>query len=210
MDMMVVKYLGLAGLTYGTHAYLAVAQLFLAIYLITSGVLLLSSREELGKWTKRFGFVINPSNRNNKTKSWLMIATGTLFVLPLLGVSYWVAVLACPITLFFILQMTKGMTGVVSGNVMRKGMAISAILIFCFTIWEGRDLVFASFEITYKAKYWRDKEVSVWQEEHNPNAPKIGDLAPDFELSDYTGTTTVRLSDYRGKKPVVLLFGSFT
>ncbi len=40
--------------------------------------------------------------------------------------------------------------------------------------------------------------------------PKVGEMAPDFELSDYTGSKTVRLSDFRGEKPVVLLFGSFT
>lgn len=210
MDMMVVKYLALAGVTYGTHAYLAVTQLFLALYLITSGIVLLSSRVKLGKWAERFGLVINPSNRKKRMKCWLMITTGVLLLLPLFGVSYWIAVLACPITLFFILQMTTGMARVTSGNVMRKGMAVSVVLIFCFTIWEGRDLVFAGFDVNYKAISWRHKEVSVWQKDNNPNVPKIGDMAPDFELSDYTGKTTVRLSDYRGEKPVVLLFGSFT
>jgi peroxiredoxin len=35
---------------------------------------------------------------------------------------------------------------------------------------------------------------------------KIGELAPDFLLPDVTNKTTVRLSEYRGKKPVVLAF----
>jgi cytochrome oxidase Cu insertion factor (SCO1/SenC/PrrC family) len=34
---------------------------------------------------------------------------------------------------------------------------------------------------------------------------KVGDEAPDFELSDSTGRA-YRLSDFRGKKPVVLEF----
>jgi hypothetical protein len=42
-----------------------------------------------------------------------------------------------------------------------------------------------------------------------PAAPqthlKVGDRAPDFELTD-TENQTVRLSDYRGKKNVVLAF----
>ena len=42
-----------------------------------------------------------------------------------------------------------------------------------------------------------------------PTAPqtqlKVGDRAPDFELTDTEGQT-VRLSDYRGKKNVVLAF----
>ncbi|HZP40947.1 MAG TPA: peroxiredoxin [Candidatus Binatia bacterium] len=35
--------------------------------------------------------------------------------------------------------------------------------------------------------------------------PQVGDVAPDFALPDGTGRT-VRLSDYRGKRPVVLYF----
>lgn len=41
-------------------------------------------------------------------------------------------------------------------------------------------------------------------------APKAGDLAPDFTLSDISGTETIRLSDFRGRKPVALIFGSYT
>jgi len=36
-------------------------------------------------------------------------------------------------------------------------------------------------------------------------APKIGDRAPDFTLADQTGTM-VRLSEFVGKKRVVLAF----
>lgn len=48
------------------------------------------------------------------------------------------------------------------------------------------------------------------QKERNRHAPKAGDLAPDFTLSDTSGTEAVTLSDFRGKKPVALVFGSFT
>ncbi len=53
-------------------------------------------------------------------------------------------------------------------------------------------------------------EARAWQAEFNRYAPKIGDLAPDFELHDNHGDNPVRLSDYRGKQPVALVFGSFT
>ena len=39
---------------------------------------------------------------------------------------------------------------------------------------------------------------------------KVGDIAPDFTLQDPTGKRTVTLSQFRGKKPVVLIFGSYT
>jgi hypothetical protein len=41
-------------------------------------------------------------------------------------------------------------------------------------------------------------------------APKPGDLAPDFTLSDATGENQVSLSQFRGERPVVLFFGSYT
>ena len=48
------------------------------------------------------------------------------------------------------------------------------------------------------------------QKEVDRQAPRTGDLAPDFTLTDSSGTETVTLSDFRGKKPVALVFGSFT
>jgi hypothetical protein len=40
--------------------------------------------------------------------------------------------------------------------------------------------------------------------------PRLGQVAPDFTLTTHDGKKTVTLSDYRGRKPVVLIFGSFT
>jgi hypothetical protein len=49
-----------------------------------------------------------------------------------------------------------------------------------------------------------------WHETYDPLAPKAGDVAPDFELYDLDGENAVRLSSFRGRRPVALLFGSFT
>ena len=54
------------------------------------------------------------------------------------------------------------------------------------------------------------KDHRAWQQQHEANAPKTGDLAPDFELYDIRNEHSVRLSDFRGKKPVALIFGSYT
>ena len=54
------------------------------------------------------------------------------------------------------------------------------------------------------------KEHTAWQAKYDAHAPKAGDPAPDFELSDVDGEHSVRLSDFQGKKPVALVFGSFT
>ena len=44
----------------------------------------------------------------------------------------------------------------------------------------------------------------------NAKVPKVGQAAPDFELRTADGKQTVRLSSFRGKRPVVLIFGSHT
>ena len=54
------------------------------------------------------------------------------------------------------------------------------------------------------------KESRAWQEKYNALAPKAGDTAPDFELYDIDGKNSVRLSEFRGAKPVALIFGSYT
>jgi peroxiredoxin len=54
------------------------------------------------------------------------------------------------------------------------------------------------------------KKEKAWQKKYDANAPKVSDPAPDFELADVTGENQVRLSDFRGHKPVALVFGSFT
>ena len=54
------------------------------------------------------------------------------------------------------------------------------------------------------------REAKAWQQKYDTKAPKVGDLAPDFELRDVNGENPIRLSDFRGVKPVALIFGSFT
>ncbi len=39
---------------------------------------------------------------------------------------------------------------------------------------------------------------------------RIGDVAPDFTLKTPDGSAQVQLASFQGKKPVVLVFGSYT
>jgi peroxiredoxin len=48
------------------------------------------------------------------------------------------------------------------------------------------------------------------QKKLDAKAPRAGDIAPDFTLYDIEGKESVTLSDFRGQKPVALVFGSFT
>ena len=54
------------------------------------------------------------------------------------------------------------------------------------------------------------KRFKAWQKKMDALAPKVGNAAPDFELRDTNGENVMHLSDFRGKKPVALAFGSYT
>ncbi len=63
----------------------------------------------------------------------------------------------------------------------------------------------------------REESLRLGDSEFSPNnlhiqdtAPKPGEEAPDFELKTADGKGSIRLSSFRGKKPVVLIFGCFS
>ena len=62
----------------------------------------------------------------------------------------------------------------------------------------------AKFILGYRKKAMKKQKML------NTQAPKAGDLAPDFTLTDISGTESVTLSNYREQKPVALIFGSYT
>ena len=64
------------------------------------------------------------------------------------------------------------------------------------------------FDSLKRVKQFRDKEVAA-QKLLDIDAPRVGDLAPDFDLPAARGDDRARLSSLRGK-PVALIFGSFT
>ena len=213
MDSLVLKYLVWTLLAYGLHLFFAIAQLLLCVYLITGGGLQLFSKGGSGKWSGRLGLTLYPERRKRHLVGWLMVIAGVLLVLPfLVGAPYWLAVVSSILAIALILALSGSLTKhqIRAGQFARKVLVLFAVLVFGLTLWEGNDLISLAKNIVVKAKYWRDKEVAGWQAEHNPNVPKIGEMAPDFMLSDQTGEKAVRLSAFRGKKPVVLVFGSFT
>jgi hypothetical protein len=67
-------------------------------------------------------------------------------------------------------------------------------------------------ELINDAKYTiqHRKRIMPIQKKLDRQAPKAGDLAPDFTLTDSSGNHTVTLSQFRGVKPVALVFGSYT
>ena len=57
----------------------------------------------------------------------------------------------------------------------------------------------------------RWEELNASRRERESRAPVVGRLAPDFELHCLGESTgPVKLSAFRGKRPVALIFGSYT
>jgi hypothetical protein len=57
-----------------------------------------------------------------------------------------------------------------------------------------------------------DAGLAEWEQTHRPrgnDASRVSMMAPDFSLPLLDQDRTVRLSDFRGQKPVVLIFGNF-
>lgn len=89
------------------------------------------------------------------------------------------------------------------------GLTFVTIVVLSFLIWEQADPAQYGTYLCFKALDWRIEE-TIWQKKMDVNAPKIGQLAPNFELLSTDDQDTFRLSDYTGKKLVALVFGSHT
>ena len=70
--------------------------------------------------------------------------------------------------------------------------------------------IFSEIIKEFKFNVGYRKSLMSAQKKLDSKAPRAGDIAPDFTLYDTEGKESVTLSDFRGKKPVALVFGSFT
>lgn len=85
------------------------------------------------------------------------------------------------------------------------------ITLLAAAVLEGPDPAQKFIEQMDKAP--ADKRVPNWEQTKTLMSrvgPKVGDDAPQFELTTLDGKQTVKLSQHKGDKPVVLVFGSFT
>ena len=62
----------------------------------------------------------------------------------------------------------------------------------------------ATFTFAQRAAQQRPGNLSM------PTRLQVGDAAPDFKLKTKDGSREVQLSSFKGKRPVVLVFGSYT
>ena len=60
-----------------------------------------------------------------------------------------------------------------------------------------------------EAQRWRGRGNNM-KKQGQDNAPKVGDTAPTFTLKSHDGKSETSLASFKGVKPVVLFFGSYT
>ena len=182
-------------LAYGIHFALAATQLGLAAFLVASGM----------------RGLIRPA-REGRIVAGLRLGLGALLVLPLLlGAPSIVSLLAgCGALATLVLFERRIPLGARRpGRLVRRGAIAAAAAVTAFMSWEGEDNLALGVSLMTNTQEWRTQELE-WQLRNDVKAPKVGDLAPDFELQDPSGEAVVRLSDFRGVRPVALVFGSYT
>jgi hypothetical protein len=188
MDLTTVVW---GALAMAVHLGVMLTQFALAVFLVGSGLRLVVGGERRGAGTIRAGL-------------------GVLLAGPLLaGAPLPVSLLACLGALATLLALDRGTSrGRLAWWVRAAAIGCAGVTVL-FMLWEGEDPLALGVELVSTAQEWRTHELD-WQLANDLEAPKIGELAPDFELQDPNGRTAVQLADFRGVRAVALVFGNYT
>jgi hypothetical protein len=173
------------------HLGVMLTQVGLAVFLVVSGLRLVVAGEQ-----RRAGA--------------LRVGLGVVLAGPLLaGAPFPVSLLACLGALATLLALDRGAPGGRMARWIRAAAIGCAGVTALFMLWEREDPLALGVELVSTAQQWRTHELD-WQLTNDLEAPKIGELAPNFELQDPSGRSAVRLADFRGVRAVALVFGSYT
>lgn len=194
---------------YSFHLIWVAIQMTLAAFLIVSGGLSLVVRGPEAQQLEAKGMIATnrPLLEGN-----LRLFLGVALLLPaVLGVHYFVSAgAALIVTLYLLFQWRYGSRPLLSiSHLVGSTVLVLSVLTFALMLWEGDDLVALGGRLLSKARHYQQLEAD-WHETQEKIAPNVGDLAPDFRLADPAATEFVQLSDFRGQKPVLLLFGAHT
>jgi hypothetical protein len=201
-----------SALAFGIHVAMVFVQLSLAVFLIGSGAHgLFAGDRGTPMLLRRLG-VARIAGSEARRHGAVRVGLGILLGLPLLaGASFLVSLLASSLALVLLAVVERGLLHDAGrpGRLARRTAIAFAAVVAAFIAWEREDALDLGAELLLTSQQWRSHEVA-WQRANDAKAPKVGDLAPDFELRDPSGKTVVRLADFRGKRPVALVFGSYT
>ena len=193
------------------HAFVVICELGVATYLGVHGLVLLISPDGGTEAQARWGRPPLQGAMARPVGTALFIA-GLLILAPVIwGMSAVGSSVALAFSIAFLATTLVGRAGRLStaGQRVRGAVVFGAVFTLLFLLWEGADPAAQTRSIAQKAMDWRQHEVD-WQLDNDRRSPKVGDLAPDFELEDPSGENVVRLATFRGKRPVALVFGSYT
>lgn len=199
-------------LGYGIHLLLVLVQCYLAVFLILSGILNVFFINWDISLLKYLGFVAQMPEGLSTIYGVIKIILGVHLLLPLIArAPYGISGITSVLTFIFLIYLETVISPEFRypGVIMRTFMMFLAFLSTVSIFYLRADSLSFGIRLIRKAKAYMNKE-RAWQTESDKTAPKVGAPAPDFELSDPTGTKTVRLSDYKEKKPAALIFGSYT
>jgi len=189
------------------HLMIVAAQCFVASFFLIQGAVLLAKPGQGSPFFDRFGSLRSNSASARKIGA-IQVGMGALMLAPLAFRWPWLVSAAATVMALGTL-IHFGRDASPMGRPMRRLAAIAAALTLLFMVWERDDPNTQAARILFKANEWRAQELD-WQLTNDLNSPKVGDLAPDFELEDPRGEKSIRLSSFFGKRPVALVFGSYT
>ncbi len=195
---------------YLVHGAFMALHVAFASYLLASGALTLFAPGREGPWLERLGLSFPTPPRRGLAG--LRMILGLLLLTPVaLGAAMGVSLVGGVAGLALLIVAERGGSPAdrAKGRLARSTVIASGAAACLFMVWEGEDNLALGSELIFHMSEWRNEELG-WQLSLDPRSPKVGDLAPDFELQDPEGRVKVRLSDFRGKRPVALIFGSYT
>jgi len=196
---------------YGLHGLMVFVQASLACFLVATGLHGLLVPRLDAPWLRRLG-VAGIGAPEARAFGATRLALGVLLFAPFLaGVPMFWSLLAGLGAFALLLHAERrlGSEQASRGRLVRRAAIAFSAIAALFMLWEGEDNLTLGADLLLHAQHWRSAELA-WQLSQDPQSPKVGDLAPDFELQDPEGRLAVRLKDFRGKRPVALVFGSYT
>ncbi len=196
---------------YLLHGAIVLLQSSLACFLLATGTQSLLIPDLDRGWLRKLG-AIEIGRPSARLFGAIRVAFGLLMMAPLaVGAADVLSLVAVIGTLALLVFLERRIPDAdrARGRFIRHTAIASAAISFLFMIWEGEDNLVLGADLLIHSLEWRSEEVA-WQAALDPKSPKVGDLAPEFELQDPDGNVRIRLSDFRGKRPVALVFGSYT
>lgn len=196
---------------YLLHGGIVFFQTSLACFLLGTGVQHLLMPDLDRDWLRMLG-AFGSSGPRTRLFGGVRIVLGLLMLAPIaVGAPTVVSLAALLAALAFLIFRERQLPDAdrLHGRFVRYAAITFAGVSALFMVWEGEDNLVLGADLLVHSTEWRNEEVA-WQQSLDPKSPKVGDLAPDFELQDPEGNVRVRLSDFRGKRPVALVFGSYT